>query len=108
MIERRAEERVRVEVCVRLVGTDACCERFSESVLATNLSRSGALLTRVKAQLRCGDLINVEYGSRKAQFRIVWVLDGSSREGIRVAIHKLENQDCPWEAVLPLEEAVGR
>jgi hypothetical protein len=108
MIERRAEERVRVEVCVRLVGKDAHCESFSESVLATNLSRSGALLTRVKAQLRCGDLITVEYGSHTAQFRIVWVLDGSAREGIRVAIHKLENQDCPWEAVLPLEEAVGR
>ena len=108
MIERRAEERVRVEVCVRLSGTDAHCERLSESVLATNLSHSGALLTRVKAQLRCGDLINVEYGSRTAQFRIVWVLDGSAREGTRVAIHKLGNQDCPWGAVLPVEQAVER
>lgn len=76
-------------------------------MLATNLSRSGALLMKVEAALRCGDRITVEYGSH-THFRIVWVLDNGGREGAQVAIHKLANQQCPWEAVLPLEEMVER
>ena len=107
MVERRGESRVRIQLRVQLSGTDARCERFSESVVATNLSRSGALLTKVETELRCGDLIVVEYGNRRAHFRIVWVLEGGTQEGTRIAIHKLGNQDCPWEAVLPLEAEIA-
>jgi hypothetical protein len=76
-------------------------------MLATNLSRSGALLTKGEAELRCGDLILVEYGSRRAHFRIVGVLDGGTEEGTRIAIYKLGNEECPWEAVLPLEAEIA-
>lgn len=108
MIERRSEPRIRIAVRVKVSGADARCGAFSETVLATNLSRSGALLTKVEAELRCGDRITVEYGSRTAHFRIVWVLGNGAREGPQVAIHKVANQECPWEAVLPLEEMVER
>ena len=107
MIERRSQPRVRIALRVNVSGLDAGCEGFSESVLATNLSQSGALLTRVQAELRCGDLVVIEYGKRQAHFRIVWVLDGAIGEGRQAAIHKLAGQDCPWEAVLPLQHAVA-
>ena len=96
MIDRWAEERVRIELRAKVTGVDARCDRFCEHALATNISRSGALLSQMTTELRCGDLLAIEYGSRRAHYRIVWVPDTGS-EGTRVAVHRL----------LPVAEAVG-
>ena len=104
MIERRKQSRVRVELRVEISGMDAACEIFSQSAMATNLSRSGALLRGVAAILRCGDLLTMKYGERHAEFRIVWVLDRGAHDGLEVAVHRLEGSPCPWEAVLGMQE----
>ena len=103
MIERRKESRVRVELRVEISGMDAACETFSQSVRASNLSRSGALLRGVTAVLRCGDRLAVTYGEQGGEFRIVWVLDRGAHDGFEVAVHRLANSPCPWEAVLRLQ-----
>ncbi len=103
MQERRKEARVRAELRVEVSGSDARCAGFREMVTATNLSRNGALLGNVHAELRCGDLLAIEFGGRHAYFRIVWVLENRDLDGMQVAIHKLSSQLCPWEAILPLE-----
>lgn len=108
MVERRKEVRVRIAVRVKVSGTDARCESFSENVLATNLSRSGALLPKLKAELRCGDLVTVEYRDKIAHFRIVWVMHCGRSEGSQVAIHKLATEECPWKELLPLEQPIER
>ena len=104
MIERRKQSRVRVELRVEISGMDAACEIFSQSAMATNLSRSGALLRGVAVVLRCGDLLSVKYGERQAEFRIVWVLDRGTHDGFEVAVHRLASSPCPWEGVLGLQE----
>jgi hypothetical protein len=71
--------------------------------MASNLSRSGALLSGVTAVLRC-DRLSVKYGERQAEFRIVWVLDRGAHDGFEVAVHLLAESPCPWEAVLGLQE----
>ena len=105
MAERRAEARVRAQLRVEVSGSDAHCNRFHETVLASSLSQSGALLTNVQAELRCGHLLAVEYGGQHAFYRIVWVLGGAEGEGTEVAIQRLAGQICPWESVLPPELA---
>ena len=107
MQESRKETRVRAELCVEVSGNDAHCGDFRETVLATSLSQSGALLTNVHAELRCGDLMAVEYGGHHAYFRIVWVLETGDSEGMRVAIHRLSSQICPWETLLPAEPVLA-
>jgi hypothetical protein len=107
MLERRKEPRMRMELRVRVSGSDAACEEFSEHVAATNLSRSGALLSKVKVELRCGDLLAIEYDGRQANFRIVWVLDAAAHEGSQVAVHRVGNRPCPWEKILQSAEAVS-
>lgn len=107
MEERRAEPRVRAEVWVEVSGSDASCVSYRERVLATSLSRSGGLLTNVRAELRCGDLVGVEYGGCYAYFRIVWVMSFGERDGMQVAIHKLTSQACPWEKMLPAEPVLA-
>jgi hypothetical protein len=107
MEERRKEPRVRAEVWVEVSGKDARCDSYRERVLAMSLSRSGALLTNVHAELRCGDLIGVEHEDCHAYFRIVWVLSSGEMDGMKVAIHKLTSQACPWEKMLPAEPALA-
>src|SRR5437660_9101365 len=63
MSERRKQSRVRVELRVEVSGKDASSETFSQSAVATNLSRSGALLSGMAAVLRCGDLLSVSTAS---------------------------------------------
>jgi hypothetical protein len=103
MLERRKEPRTRISVQVSVSGSDARGEAFSEMVLATNLSRSGALLTQVRAELRCGDFVMVEHGERRSLFRVVWVLADREDAG-QAAIHRVRGQCCPWESLLPSEE----
>ena len=104
-IERRSEPRVRIAVRVQISGTDAQSEEYSEKVLAMNLSRQGALLWGVQAELQPGDVLQLSYGERSARFQIVWVLEQKRRAGSQIALRLLQNQDCPWEAALPAQQA---
>jgi ribulose bisphosphate carboxylase small subunit len=108
MIERRKEPRVRVSLPVRVSGIDAEGERFTATVVvATSLSRSGALLTGLKTELRCGDMLALEYEGHKADFRIVWFLNHGQRRAAKVAVHKPGPQFCPWEKVLSADPALA-
>jgi hypothetical protein len=104
MIERRNESRVRVVLRVEISGMNAACETISQIVRAANLRCSGALLRGVTAVLRCGDLLTIKYGERRGEFRIVWLLDRGAHDGFEVAVHRLANSTCPWEAVLRMQE----
>jgi hypothetical protein len=104
-IERRGEPRVRIAVRVQISGTDAQYEEYSEKVLAMNLSRHGARLWGVQAELQPGDVLRLDYGKHSAEFRIVWVLEERRGAGSQVAVRLLQNQDCPWEEALPAQQA---
>ena len=56
--------------------------------------------------LRCGDLIAVDYEARRAHYRIVWIVDAGTRDGARIAIHRVGTRPCPWEELLPAETVV--
>jgi hypothetical protein len=107
MMERRKEPRTRLSLPVTVSGTDAEGERFTMNVRATSLSRSGALLRGIEAELRCGDLLAVEYEGRRADFRIVWVLNLGKHRSADVAVHQPGGQACPWEGVLSGELALA-
>jgi hypothetical protein len=107
MSDQRHEDRLRVELRVKVSGVDARCENFSEHALATNISRSGALLSKITTELRCGDLLIIEYRRRRAYYRIVWLLELGAHGGTRVAVHKVGERACPWEELLPVTEMVS-
>jgi hypothetical protein len=107
MIERRKEPRIRLSLPVTVSGRDAEGEHFTTNVQATSLSRSGALLRGIEAELRCGDVLTVEYKGHKADFRIVWVLNLGDRRSAKVAVHKPSQAPWPWEGALPAVRAVA-
>jgi hypothetical protein len=108
MIERRKESRFRLSLPVKVSGIDESGEPFAIDVMATSLSRSGALLTGLDVELRCGDMLVVEYDGRKAHFRIVWFLNLGPRIGAEVAVHRPNHEPCPWADELPAEPALAR
>jgi len=83
MIERRKESRFRLSVPVKVSGIDDHGEPFAIEVMASSLSRSGALLTGLEVELRCGDM------------------------GAEVAIHKSNREPCPWVDLLPAEPVLS-
>jgi hypothetical protein len=107
MIERRKEARFRPSVPVKVSGVDDAGEPFAIEVMATSLSRSGALLTGLEVELRCGDMMVLDYEGRRAHFRIVWFLNLGPRLGAEVAIHKSNREPCPWADLLPAELALA-
>ncbi len=97
-MEQRREPRIPVEVQVSIAGTDARGDLFTQPATARSLSRSGALLTGIGRELRCGDILLVRTAGHQGKFKIVWVRDSQA------AVHRLNGEPCPWKEML---EAVG-
>ncbi len=90
-MERRREPRIPAEVEVRIAGIDAHGELFAQDAIARSLSLSGALITGIQHNLRCGDGLLLRTVNRQAKFKIVWVRDG------KAAVQRLKGEPCPWE-----------
>jgi hypothetical protein len=93
-MERRQELRIPVEVQVRVAGVNAQGELFVQNAVARSLSMSGALITGLEHDLRCGDGLFVQQDGRRSKFKIVWVRDG------RAAVQKFKDEPCPWKELL--------
>lgn len=94
-MNHRSEPRSSKALVVRINGTDKTGASFIEEVLATRLSKSGALLSRVSRPMRSGDLFWVEHCGRKSRFKVVWVRDSETPNLIQAAIHLVR-----WKFVL--------
>src|ERR1700758_2396670 len=93
-MERRAEVRLLAELSVDIAGIDTKGQPYRQTVSARSVSVSGGLLTGVRQQLRCGDLVILQRNGLISRFRVVWLRDG------QVAVHKLQNEPCLWQEVL--------
>jgi hypothetical protein len=72
-MDRRKEHRLSLELSVRIWGVDRLARPFAEMVRVRNVSNGGAVLIGVRSKLQTGDLLDVQLGTARAQFRIVWM-----------------------------------
>jgi hypothetical protein len=98
-MEHRHEPRTNDALVVSISGIDTTGESFRQKVLATRLSKSGALLSGVIRPMRSGDVLWVEHGGKKSRFRVVWVRDSETPDLIQAAIHLMQMEPCPWAGV---------
>jgi hypothetical protein len=108
MTERRREPRTGLDFSLRVWGIDHDGRNFSQDVRARNVSISGALISQLDVEPRFDDLIGVEYGGKKARFRVVWVRNSGTAHKIQAAIHRVNGDECPWLALLPIEQTANR
>ncbi|MFZ0799354.1 MAG: hypothetical protein WCA13_09190 [Terriglobales bacterium] len=72
-MDRRRERRLKLELPVRIWGVDKMARPFAEIVRVGNVSNRGAVLIGMRSKVQAGDLLDVQLGGSRAQFRIVWM-----------------------------------
>ncbi|HEY6303518.1 MAG TPA: hypothetical protein VIX14_10665 [Terriglobales bacterium] len=72
-MDRRSERRLNLELTVRIWGVDRMVRPFAELVRVRNISNDGAVLIGVHSKVQTGELLDVQLGESRAQFRIVWI-----------------------------------
>ena len=108
-MDRRRQQRVFVELPVKIWGMDAHCRPFTQPASLRTISGRGATLQGVSAQLKAGDVVDVQYQGTQAQFRVVWLGKPGTEMHGEVGIENLSRDVLLWD-VDPLRCAasVGR
>ena len=71
-MDRRKEPRVEAALPVRIWGVDSYLRPFMQLASARFFGTLGAVLQNVRAQLRPGEILDVQYQGQRAQFRVIW------------------------------------
>jgi len=79
---------------------------FFQNAIAQNISATGACIFGIEPELKVGDVIGVQYETRKARCRVVWVVDAGALKKTQVGVQLVADQDCPWLAALPTDMKV--
>ena len=76
---------------------------FFQNAMAQNISATGACLFGIEPDLKVGDVIGVQYETKKARCRVVWVVDAGALKKTQIGVTLVADQDCPWIAALPVD-----
>jgi hypothetical protein len=95
-MEQRREPRADERFVVTINGRDKTGDCFTEQVVASSISRTGALLSGISRHVRSGDIIWIEHQGQKSRFKVVWVRDSESLQLIQAAVHLVKTEPCPW------------
>jgi len=98
---KRREPRKDIKVPVRIFGTDSTGQIFSEKVFTVNVSRHGAELSDVQAQLNSDEIIGLTYGQTKGHFRVKWVGQAGTPKSGRLGLLNLSPEKALWDFPLP-------
>jgi hypothetical protein len=96
-MDRRRQKRVFVELPVKIWGMDAHARPFTQPASLRSISGRGATLQGVTAQLKPGDLVDLQYEGMQAQFRVVWLgRAGTDMQG-EIGIENLSTHIRLWD-----------
>src|SRR3984957_20786932 len=70
---RRRQQRFSVKLPEKIWGVYIHARPLPQPASLRTISRRGGTLQGVHAQLKCGDVVDLQYQHAKAQFRIVWL-----------------------------------
>lgn len=98
---QRREPRTETRLPVRIFGTDTNGKTFFENVTTLDISREGARLSGVQAQIKIGEIVGLSHGKNKGRFCVKWTgQPGSSQQG-QVGLQNVAPQKPLWDATLP-------
>ena len=105
-MDRRSQQRISVELPVQIWGMDANARPFTQPASLRTISGRGATLQGVNAQLKPGDIVDLQYQGAKAQFRIVWLGKAGTEMHGKVGVENLTGDVQLWD-VNPLQCAAA-
>lgn len=95
--------RATMELKVKVWGMGANGQPFFQPAMAQNVSATGACLYGIEPELKVGDVIGVQYEGKKARCKVVWVVDAGALKKTQVGVQLVQDQECPWTRVLPVD-----
>jgi hypothetical protein len=103
MAAQGSAPRTTLDLKVRVWGMGANNQTFFQQAIAQNISATGACIFGIEAELKVGDVIGVQYESRKARCKVIWVVDAGALRKTQVGVQLVVDQDCPWVTALPAD-----
>jgi hypothetical protein len=98
-MQEAPESREALDLIVRIWGM-ANGRAFFQSAHARHLGREGAELSGIEHPLAAEDVIGVQYGDKKARFRVIRVKDHGLPQRIQADVQLLSGQECPWRELV--------
>jgi len=95
-MDRRRDSRVDTALPVRIWGVDTYCRPFMQVASVRNISSLGAVLQNVRAHLKPGEILDVQYEGVKAQFRVVWTGRPGTIEAGELGLERLPEEPHLW------------
>lgn len=97
LMDRRRERRIDAALPVRIWGVDSYCRPFMQLASARNISSLGVVLHNVRAQIKPGEILDVQYEGVKAQFRVVWTGMPGTIEAGELGLERLPEEPFIWD-----------
>jgi hypothetical protein len=76
---------------------------FNQSAVAQNVSLTGACISGLEQELKVGDVVGVQYETKKARCKVIWVMEAAGLKKVQVGVQLVADQECPWISQLPAE-----
>jgi hypothetical protein len=95
--------RATLDLRVRVWGMGANGQPFHQNATAQNVSATGACIGGLDQELKVGDVIGVQYETKKARCKVIWVMEAGALKKIQVGVQLVADQECPWTSKLPAE-----
>ena len=70
-----AAPRTTLDLRIRVWGMGANDHPFNQHAVAQNVSVTGACISGLEHQLKVGDVIGVQYQTKKARCKVIWVME---------------------------------
>ena len=98
-----AAPRSTLDLRIRVWGMGSNNQPFHQNATAQNVSSTGACICGLEQELKVGDVIGVQYETKKARCKVIWVLEAGGLKKIQVGVQLVADQECPWLSQLPIE-----
>jgi hypothetical protein len=98
-----AAPRATLDLRVRVWGMGSDNKPFHQNANAQNVSVNGALICGLEHELKVGDVIGIQYETKKARCKVVWVMEAGGLKKVQVGVQLVADQECPWLSQLPAE-----
>ena len=103
MSAHAAAPRATLDLHIRVWGMGANDRPFNQNAIAQNVSATGACISGLEHDLKVGDVIGVQYETKKARCKVVWVMEAEGLKKIQIGVQLVVDQECPWVSQLPAE-----